>query len=101
MVEDLSTPRIPIQLIEAVCISTIFVILLLAERNRPTISLLKLYLGLYAVCRFLLEFYRGDTLRGFLLGLSTSQWVSLVILRYLIISALHKKEKPTAKPQPE
>ena len=101
MAEDLSTPRIPVQLIGAVCIAAIFVILLFAERKHPAVSLLNLYLGLYAVCRFLLEFYRGDTLRGFLLGLSTSQWVSLVILGYLIISALHKKEKPTAKPQPE
>ena len=31
---------------------------------------------LYAVSRFIIEFYRGDE-RGFIMGLSTSQFISL------------------------
>ncbi|MDR2501794.1 MAG: prolipoprotein diacylglyceryl transferase [Oscillospiraceae bacterium] len=36
-----------------------------------------LYLLLYALWRFVIEFYRGDTLRGEYFGLSTSQYISL------------------------
>ena len=41
---------------------------------------LRLYLALYAVFRFVLEFFRGDDVRGILGGLSVSQWISIVIL---------------------
>ena len=70
------------------------------DLKSSTAPLLRLYLGVYAVCRFILEFYRGDALRGLWLGLSTSQWVSLAILGYLIVSILCKKEKPAAKTRP-
>ncbi|MDO4571887.1 MAG: prolipoprotein diacylglyceryl transferase [Clostridia bacterium] len=40
--------------------------------------LMRIYLCAYAGLRFVLEFFRGDELRGVLL-LSTSQWISLVI----------------------
>jgi phosphatidylglycerol:prolipoprotein diacylglycerol transferase len=36
------------------------------------------YLLLYAVSRFVIEFYRGDP-RGEILGLSTSQFISVVL----------------------
>ena len=93
--------RIPVQLFEAVCILLIFAMLLYAERKNSTASLLRLYLGVYAICRFILEFCRGDALRGLWFGLSTSQWVSLAILGYLLISIICKKEKLTAKMQSE
>jgi phosphatidylglycerol:prolipoprotein diacylglycerol transferase len=32
------------------------------------------------VLRFALEFYRGDLVRGFYMGLSTSQWISLILI---------------------
>ena len=41
---------------------------------------LGLYLMAYAVERFTLEFWRGDAVRGFVLGLSTSQLISLLLL---------------------
>ncbi|MDR2686331.1 MAG: prolipoprotein diacylglyceryl transferase [Oscillospiraceae bacterium] len=73
-------PLIPVQLFEAG-----FDLLLLAamlifrpERKRPGL-LLPLYLAAYASARFVLEFFRGDIGRGVLL-LSTSQWISLLIL---------------------
>lgn len=100
MADTPTISRIPIQLFEAVCILFIFAMLLYAEHKSSTAPLLRLYLGVYAVCRFILEFYRGDALRGLWLGLSTSQWVSLAILGYLIVSILCKKEKPAAKTRP-
>ena len=101
MADTPTISRIPIQLFEAVCILFIFAMLLYAERKNSTAPLLRLYLGVYAVCRFILEFCRGDALRGLWFGLSTSQWVSLDILGYLLISVICKKEKSTAKTQPE
>ena len=43
------------------------------------------YLTIYPSMRFLLEFLRGDRIRGIFLGLSTSQWISLLILVCMII----------------
>ena len=37
-----------------------------------------LYCMLYGVARFILEFYRYDSIRGMAAGLSTSQWISIV-----------------------
>lgn len=95
-----STPdilRIPIQLIEAVCILFIFGMLLYIERKNVGVSVLRLYLGAYAFCRSILEFYRGDTLRGLWLGLSTSQWISIIILLYLTASFFFSQQKQTSQ----
>ena len=39
-----------------------------------------IYLICYAVMRFVLEFFRYDYVRGFLLGISTSQWISIILI---------------------
>lgn len=83
--------RLPIQLIEAGANLLIFGILaFLYGRNGRRPSLLSLYTLLYAPLRFVLEFFRGDEIRGIWLGLSTSQWISLglviVVLLHLLLS---------------
>ena len=50
----------------------------LLRRGWPGDRLLLLYLVLYAPLRFVLEWFRGDVVRGFLGVLSTSQWVALI-----------------------
>jgi len=78
--------RIPIQLFEALCILMIFLLLLWVERfSKGKVPLLNVYLLTYALCRFILEFSRGDAVRGIWLGLSTSQWISLLILLVLFV----------------
>lgn len=78
--------RIPIQLIESGCILLILLVLLLVEKRfNGTKKLLPIYLGLYAIIRFILEFYRGDKIRGIWAGLSTSQWVSILIIVGIIV----------------
>ena len=78
-------PLVPVQLIEAVCDFIIFIILILYSANKnKKANILSLYLLLYTPLRFILEFYRGDSIRGFFIGLSTSQWISIIIF----ISAL-------------
>lgn len=51
------------------------------------------YLIVYSVFRFVLEFFRGDSIRGFWLCLSTSQWISLVVFMSGIFVFLYTKRK--------
>lgn len=73
--------RFPVQLVEAGLNFGLFLLLwtLLRKRRLPG-RLLLLYLLIYPTYRFFLEFLRGDAIRGFLLGLSTSQVISLLLL---------------------
>lgn len=90
--------RFPVQLLEAGVNLGLFVLLaLLLRRGRLPGKLLRLYLCLYAFSRFFLEFLRGDALRGFLWGLSTSQAISLGVLAVTLASflpALWRRYRP-------
>lgn len=73
--------RFPIQLVEAAWNLLLFLLLSrLLKTGRLKGRLFCTYLLLYAPARFVFEFWRGDTLRGAWLGLSTSQWVSLLVI---------------------
>ncbi|MBR1862631.1 MAG: prolipoprotein diacylglyceryl transferase [Ruminococcus sp.] len=84
--------RVPTQLIESLYELVLFVLCLVVEKVLPKVRLIMLYLPLYAVFRFIIEFFRGDTVRGFLLGLSTSQWVSLMIIIALLVIIIKEKK---------
>lgn len=74
-------PLIPTQLIEAafdVCLGLVF--MHLAKSEKQPAYLLPRYLLSYATFRFIIEFFRGDVVRGILWGLSTSQWISLAVI---------------------
>ncbi len=75
-------PLVPVQLFEAGLELLIFVVLLayVLSAPRDPLRVLGLYLTLYAPTRFVLEFWRGDLIRGIFWGLSTSQWLSIAIL---------------------
>lgn len=74
-------PVFPIQLVEAALNLIIFAILLIyTRRSLKKYSVLPLYLGLYSIVRFGVEFGRADEFRGIWLGLSTSQWISILLL---------------------
>lgn len=84
--------RFPVQLVEAGCNLMIFALLFwLFRRKRKGLPLLITYIFLYAPVRFMLEFLRGDTIRGFLFGLSTSQWISLLLLSAAAIYTLLRR----------
>lgn len=74
--------RLPIQLFEAAGLLLLFALLVFLYYRVPKKPTLPLwtYLTVYPVLRFVLEFFRGDELRGALLFFSTSQWISLGIL---------------------
>jgi len=71
----------PTQLYEAGAALVILAVLLATERRRHPFAgrTFWLYVALYAISRFIIEFFRGDD-RGMLYGISTSQAISLVLL---------------------
>ncbi len=86
--------RIPVQLIEAACNFCIFLFLfILFKKNMQRGKLLFYYMLIYPVARFILEFFRGDAIRGFLWGLSTSQWISILLFLVGLYQLLWKSGK--------
>lgn len=86
--------RIPIQLIEAGCNLLIFiVVLILFLKGFERLPLFDVYILLYAPTRFILEFFRGDEIRGFLFGISTSQWISIILLVIVMIDIIRRTIK--------
>ncbi len=85
-------PLHPTQLYEAAGELAIFVALCLLRpglRRRPGM-LLVVYLGLYAVLRFVVEIYRGDVQRGFLIAFETPRlagWLGLPLAEPIFLSA--------------
>jgi len=74
-------PRFPVQLAEAGLNLLLFLVLYrLLKKDRLQGRLLALYFTVYPAYRFLLEFLRGDAIRGFLGPLSTSQILSILFL---------------------
>lgn len=83
----------PIQFVSAILNLCLFIVLLIYEKYKKKYKgeLLYLYLSLYSIGRFFIEFFRGDTIRGKWLIFSTSQWIAIFIL--ITVFVLIKKEK--------
>ena len=95
-------PVFPIQLVEAACNIVVFVILMLyVGKKLKRGSVLFLYMILYGIERFVLEYFRYDEIRGIFLGLSTSQWISIamVIIGVIGMALTYKKESLSLKTQ--
>ncbi len=77
----LDTPLHPTQLYDAGAELIILILLLVSERRgRPFAGrTFWLYILLYGISRYIIEFYRGDD-RGVIFGMSTSQFVSLIVV---------------------
>jgi phosphatidylglycerol---prolipoprotein diacylglyceryl transferase len=82
----LGIPLHPTQLYDAGAELIILVLLLLTERRGRVFEgrTFWLYMLLYAISRFIVEFYRGDE-RGTIMGFSTSQFVSLLVVPLAIV----------------
>lgn len=90
--------RFPVALLEAFVNLLVFALLLcFFKRNKLGGKLIFVYLLIYAPARFVLEFFRGDSVRGFVFGLSTSQFISILIVAliciYTLFSFLRRKSK--------
>lgn len=87
MAFDISTIRFPVQIVESLCNLLIFICLIVSDRiNNLKDHLLWIYLFLYSICRFILEFFRGDYERGIWGIFSTSQIISIVIFVICMIN---------------
>lgn len=72
--------RFPVQLVEAAFNLLLFLLLAwLLKKGIARGRLFLLYLLLYSAGRFVLEFWRGDAIRGFVFGVSTSQFISILL----------------------
>ena len=84
--------RLPVQLFEALANLLIFISLLLVPKRKRINNLMIMYLIEYSICRFILEFFRGDRERGIWGCFSTSQIIALVIIIVCICVTLKSKK---------
>ena len=77
----LGVPLHPVQAYESVVCALLFVLLIrLLRRKQFHGEVILAYTALYAVARFVLEFFRADADRGFVVGwVSTSQFVAAIL----------------------
>ena len=90
--------RFPVQLLEALLnFGLFFLLAYLLKKDMLKGRLFATYLFIYSIIRFCDEFLRGDTYRGFLFGLSTSQIISILLfvgsITYFIIFFMKKKSR--------
>jgi phosphatidylglycerol:prolipoprotein diacylglycerol transferase len=77
----LDTPIHPTQIYEAVACLAIFVVLMrLFPRKRFDGQITLTYVFLYSIARFAIEYVRGDSIRGTIFGLSTSQFIAVLLI---------------------
>ncbi len=88
--EPLGSPLHPTQLYEAGFIGLVgLVLLFLRDRRSFTGQLFLLYLMLYACGRFVIEYFRGDVQRGFVVEnlISHSQFIAILV--FLAVAAIY------------
>jgi phosphatidylglycerol:prolipoprotein diacylglycerol transferase len=91
----LGVPLHATQLYDAGAELLILIILLVSERRSRTFPgrTFWLYMLLYAISRYVVEIYRGDP-RGMVFGMSTSQFVSLLVAPLAIIMLMRLRNRP-------
>ncbi len=96
------TPLHPTQLYESLFIALVMVFLLFLRDRRVFYGqLFLLYLMLYAGGRFILEFFRGDTGRGFIIDnyISHSQFIGLIIILAVSLIYIRLSKRNRVIPQ--
>ena len=96
----LNIPLHPTQLYEAGAELLILVLLLATEKRwRPFPGrTFWAYMLLYAISRYIIEFYRGDP-RGVIFGVSTSQFISLLLVPLAIAMLIWLRRSTPETPQ--
>ena len=80
LAQPAGVPLVPTQLISSILDFLLFFFLLLySKRKKAHGQVTAFYLILYSVGRFILEYFRGDLIRGSVGELSTSQFISIFI----------------------
>jgi phosphatidylglycerol:prolipoprotein diacylglycerol transferase len=100
----LDQPLHPTQLYESLACLAIFAILVtLAGRKRFNGQIVLTYVVLYGAARFVIEFFRGDSVRGFVhvstnFQLSTSQVIAIVMLLAAAVLIPHVMKTQKVEP---
>lgn len=102
----LGIPLLPTQLIEATFLALLFVVQLIlfirfTKKGAENLNgkCVLVYLASYSIFRFVIEFFRGDEVRGGIASISTSQWISLglfICAVILLVRIINKKENVKA-----
>jgi len=96
----LGVPLHPVQLYESIVCLAIFALLVrTGRRPHRDVDVILTYTIVYAVARFVLELFRGDADRGFILGglLSTSQFIAILMVVFAsaaIVVRRRTEERP-------
>jgi phosphatidylglycerol---prolipoprotein diacylglyceryl transferase len=96
----LGIPLHPTQLYEAGAELLILIVLLVTERKGRPFSgrTFWLYMLLYAISRFIIEFFRGDE-RGTVFMFSTSQFISLLLAPLAVAMLVYLSRAKTPEPK--
>lgn len=86
----LHIPLFPTQLIEALCELLIFILLYFFLRRRKAYAgrLFVVYIALYSLVRFSVEYFRGDADRGFIFGSAAAPFASISQAQLISIAGL-------------
>jgi phosphatidylglycerol:prolipoprotein diacylglycerol transferase len=93
----INVPIHPYQLYESATTFLLFLALLWVYQHRSFLGqVVCSYFIIYGILRFFLEFFRGDADRGYLFGglLSTSQFISIVVVPIAIFAYLYLRSRP-------
>lgn len=72
---------LPVQLISSgINFLGSIVLFFFARKKRKPGKVIGIYFIFYSMARFIIEFFRGDVVRGIFFGISTSQWISVVLI---------------------
>ena len=98
----LGVPLHPVQAYESVVCLFLFIFLVrLSRRKRFDGEVILMYTLLYATARFILEFFRGDADRGFVVGwLSTSQFIAAMLGPLAVTLLIVKRRQQTGSGRP-
>ncbi|MBI3558467.1 MAG: prolipoprotein diacylglyceryl transferase [Deltaproteobacteria bacterium] len=90
----------PVQLYEFLILIVMFVPLWLRRGKKAYEGeIVVWFVGIYAIARFILEYYRGDLIRGYLIEgvMTTSQFISLPMLALAVVLHLKLRANPTKR----
>ena len=83
----------PVQLVEAIFLFCIFVVIFFLDLKKHIKCTIALYIILYSILRYFMEYYRYDRVRGILFHQSTSQWISIFMFCITVLYLVVKREK--------
>ena len=89
IIDGVETTVFPTWFVEAVFCLLLFLCFFLISKRIYSGMYLACYMILYGIFRYVIENYRGDKIRGIWFGISTSQYISIIIIIFGICYAFY------------